>query len=392
MAFENVFGNIDFQAPNRTAFAEQQAFAGMIGDAINTRQRKEAMELERRKVEVQAKELNLDKMAQGEILKMQKGLPYDESVIRAASVFKGSQTYIDPYTQQMVTKPTLAQRAGIGAGGRVNLETGAGTFTGQPVAPVQRTQVTDFFEQQLAPAPDMSMQRPLSVNDLPIDPVYIDDGFGAVQTPDYQPPRNVVSDEPEGFDALPKPTKPELPAGLKGTPRGDLMEYEALSKMGEAEYEARIDFAKQQLKNEKGKKQVGDILDRMAQINQLLKNEDAIIHGDMSGRQKLEAYAATSNIGMEARKVNNPQVQSLAEEYRNLQATLLPFYASAAGLGAKSLDSEGERKSILDSFGSPQGIFEANDRQLNNLRKTFGVDGGVSETPEGAVSWEEYFK
>lgn len=117
MAFENVFGNIDWAAPQRNRNANRAYFADMLGKGIQQAQFAQQMDLKRRQMEADAQEVDLSKMAQVQLLNKANNLPYDQNVIDAYSALKGSQTYIDPRTQSVVTNPTLAERAaGLGGG------------------------------------------------------------------------------------------------------------------------------------------------------------------------------------------------------------------------------------------------------------------------------------
>jgi hypothetical protein len=148
--------------------------------------------------------------------------------------------------------------------------------------------------------------------------------------------------------------------------------------MAAKNYESQIKAAEEEFKSGVANNKVTQVLTRMRQINDSLKDMGAIVSQEMPYAERLKTAASTTQIGQGIRKFDNPEAQALAEEYSNLQSTLLPYYATAAGLGSKSLDSEGERKSILSSFGSPAGIYEANKNQINNLYSLFGVTDGQS--------------
>jgi len=145
------------------------------------------------------------------------------------------------------------------------------------------------------------------------------------------------------------------------------------------DYENQIKLAAEEFKTGQANSKVALVLDRMNKINEALKQKGAIVSSDSSYAQRMAATAATSDLGQGIRKFNDPEAQALAEEYTSLQSTLLPYYASAAGLGAKSLDSEGERKSILQSFGNPAGIYDANLQQLQTLSSLFGVQSATQD-------------
>lgn len=215
--------------------------------------------------------------------------------------------------------------------------------------------------------------------------------------PDYQD--NLQLDQ-TGQDMMAQedaagPVRPtiQVPDYVKNSP-------EVMKKTGETavtlgadiakmDYENQLKLVTEELKTNAGQSKVKTVLDRMNQINEQLKAKNAIVSKDQTLSQRGGAALASSSIGQAGRKVTDPESQALAEEYASLQSTLLPYYAAAAGLGAKSLDSEGERKSILNSFGNPAGIYEANQSQLQTLNKLFG---GQGQAGSGAVSYEEYFK
>lgn len=178
---------------------------------------------------------------------------------------------------------------------------------------------------------------------------------------------------------MPSITPPNMD-GLSPYTREDL-----LKKAGEADIQFQVSQAEEQLKTKRGQQKVTQILDRMSEINNQLKDMGSIQSQGQNVAGRLGTYISTTGTGQEARKVVNPAAQALAEEYKNLQSSLLPFYASAAGLGAKSLDSEGERKSILSSFGDPAGIYEANQRQLQNLAGLFGSE--IKNTPNKRLKY-----
>ena len=156
-----------------------------------------------------------------------------------------------------------------------------------------------------------------------------------------------------------------------------------ITDIAKLDYQEQLRIADETLKSQEGKQKVGNIIARMQQINQALKEKDAIVSVQQGGLSRTKTTLETSPLGQVARKVTDPEAQALASEYEKLQATLLPFFAKASGLGAKSLDSEGERKSIMGSFGDPGGIYETNLNQLQNLEQLFGVQQGSNNDPLG---------
>lgn len=193
-------------------------------------------------------------------------------------------------------------------------------------------------------------------------------------------PKGAMSPDPY-YDNAPK-TRMDA-AKKRVDVEGDIAKQKALTDMdldkymAEKDYDNAIKVANESLKTERGQKKVLDIVDRMTQLNDELKEAGAIVAADNKMGTNLMARGRQTGLGQGLQKVLSPEVQAKIDEYTKLQSSLLPFYASASGLGAKSLDSDGERKAILSSFGDPVGIYDANDNQLNNLRQLFGGDPRV---------------
>lgn len=146
------------------------------------------------------------------------------------------------------------------------------------------------------------------------------------------------------------------------------------------DYKNEIKTSADLLKTKQGKQKVTQILSRMNELNEALKDKGAIVSSNQGALDNFKSYLDTTSVGQEVRKFSDPAVQQYADEYDKLRNTLLPFYASAAGLGAKSLDSDGERQAILSSFGDAGGIYESNKSQLENLSQLFGA--GEQQAPK----------
>jgi len=194
----------------------------------------------------------------------------------------------------------------------------------------------------------------------------------------------------DSFYGMMNVQKPQIDPRAASSPKVQMSIAEAegkgnidlANKMKMAQFDNQIQFANTELKTDQGQQKVQNILDRMGQLNDELQKRGGLVSDSQSFLQRADSAMMTTGLGQGVRKISDPQTQALAEEYRSLQATLLPYYATAAGLGAKSLDSEGERKSILDSFGSPTGIYQANKNQLDNLYVLFG---GTPKQEQGAA-------
>lgn len=210
MAFENVFGNVRFDIPVNQANQNAQQLQSMIGQGIAMAQRKEEMDMKRRQMEMKQQDVDLSKMAQRELLKRQAGLPYDENAIRAYSDFKGSQTYIDPITQQVIRQPSLVDRIGMG---KQQVQTPA--------------QNMGFDVPMSAPAP--APQMPQGFADI------AGDGSYNIKDESSLPPIQDVLPPVAGLEGQPLIDPNAYKAGgiLAGTRAGALKEEESRQKMTE---------------------------------------------------------------------------------------------------------------------------------------------------------------
>lgn len=170
-------------------------------------------------------------------------------------------------------------------------------------------------------------------------------------------------------------------SGVSQTPRGRMATLETGLQMEKGRAEEEYKFAQEKLKSEGGKKIVSGIIDRMEQLNDRLMKYGALVDQNQDVQQRAKAALMGTGVGQSISTVTSPEIQALRNEFKSLQSNLLPFYASAAGLGAKSLDSNAERESLLKSFGDPSGVYMANKEQFKNLRQQFklGEKNGMQE-------------
>lgn len=109
MAFENVFGNVDFMAPVRSEYANQAAFQQMIGQALQNYQAGQDRQLKRKQLEAEVNApIDVKKVGENALLKLDQGLPVTPQEQAAARfVIKtdvGSMRY-NPETMQMEPVP-----------------------------------------------------------------------------------------------------------------------------------------------------------------------------------------------------------------------------------------------------------------------------------------------
>lgn len=308
----------------RGAALQQQAYQKMgqdiqtgVGLYTKGQQRQEEMRL--KEAALAAKGLNLETLAPQIMLKKQQGIPLTEkeqAIAQTYDVFRGAERAYDPQTGGTYAKYDPIFGAIQGA---------------------QPTAIPPLPGQQIPQAAPSAIPQEVvaPVGELPVD----------------------LGDISRFGEKTPATRQAEQKEWATSNIKKKFADVERLQSEGRA--------------NEK----VSIVLDRMDELNSMLKAADGIVSEDSTYAERLQAQISGTAPGQVIAKSATPEVQKLRDEYSKLQSTLLPFYAKAAGLGAKSLDSEGERKSILASFGDPTGIFESNKQQLENLRGLFGVNG-----------------
>lgn len=203
MAFENVFGNIDFMAPTRARQAEASQFQQLLGNAIQGYQEKqrydEQMDLKRAEIEAQKNELNIKRQAETALYKQNLGMPLDEA--DRAAIATMAQIAPPVYTTDRFGR-VVSQPSGWGAlvesQPLPSKPVGAGQDFNPEIARM-RQQLNNTYGGggQLPPRPDVQM---LSVDDLQgfipqngVDPVDGVTPLGNANVP-YNPPQAVVSD------------------------------------------------------------------------------------------------------------------------------------------------------------------------------------------------------
>lgn len=345
-------------------------------------QAKQLGDLQMKKIEKELNATDLEGLAQQSLYAYHQGQPLTpegRAAIETLATLKGSSVKYQPDASgnvRAVSEPNPFQQfLGQFGGQRMpqmsqppqlsSMENYGNNFSVEPldVASIeaQLGDVGNMGGQMMGSSPGLNLpvkggQPPSQLSTMAFDKNYSPEKILNMQTKDY---RNLMLGVPDA-----------------GANTRQLAQESAVKLEAEKQrlsYEDQIKNANEEIKSGQANAKVATVLNRMNEINEALKQKGAIVSSDSNYGQRLAATAATTDLGQGIRKFNDPQAQALAEEYRNLQATLLPYYANAAGLGAKSLDSEGERKSILQSFGDPAGIYDANKQQIGTLSKLFGV-------------------
>lgn len=123
MAFENVFGNVDFRVPERKQARDQAQFMQMLGMGIQKQQFEQQMDMKERQMEAKGSEFNLKRAAETALLKRNMGFPttpQEDAAIQTMGQI-APPTYSTDNFGNVVSRPS-----GWGSVG--------GTYTGAPVS------------------------------------------------------------------------------------------------------------------------------------------------------------------------------------------------------------------------------------------------------------------
>lgn len=218
MAFEN----INWGMPVQAKMNEAANFQSMIGQAIASYQANQERDIKRRQLEMEG--VNVEKVAENALLKQNMGMPLtpkEQAAIQTMGQIGRPQIYMDSYGQQVV-QPSPWASLGLSQGQL------------QPIGAMRPSQAQgDAIYGEIPP---VDLNAPIQSNG---------------KTP-LGPPlnQNMIL----GMETLP-PVAPKMPANempnlkvdgpLAGTPRGALMEAEALLKLKGEKAKANVDVEKQ---------------------------------------------------------------------------------------------------------------------------------------------------
>jgi hypothetical protein len=387
MAFENVFGNIDFQANNKMRMDQNSQFNQLLGQAIAAEQQAQEMEIKRRQMEMKENEFNLGKAAENAAIKLELGMdltPQERAALNVKSKISPPAVYTDQFGNQVVRPSGWANYGGRPAG--------MGTpFNPDPTQQLNYDAQLDQMMPPQSPSPDGAR---LSIEDLqgfsgqipPLDAMELE---GGLPVP-YQGQRDVVSDDYQ---------QPEFKAGgmIANTPKGEIMEQEFKKDVNLAQAKADIQFRKEQMKSEKGKQKVTKTIKQSMQaleeINDKLKAKQAIINNDQGILDNLKNKYGTSWLGRQTTSVTAPEIETLRKNYETTRDSLIPSYIAYFELPSTVVDTEEFQQRILQSFGDPSLTYEANKSALDNMIMQFGLEkneGSINQTqqqPAQANGW-----
>lgn len=312
------------------------------------------------------KGLDFDKLVQRAAINVEsgRGTPEDYQYLKAKDLIEGPKMVFDQATQNLVSSGTIMDRLE---------KSGARQYT-PSFPPLGSAPVT---QEQTMP------QQPVgALNAIPAL------SMGQLEQPmprmGGMPPAALTQQQQDALNARgdvmnrPAPALPQITAPVgsssKTTQAAQETTLDLQKKIKELDYENQIKLANEMRTKGVANNTVSGILSRMSDINDQLLKRKAIVSSSGDMKENIKAGLSSTLPGRNVRKYAAPETQALALEYGNLQSVLLPFYASASGLGSKSLDSNAERESLLKSFGDPYGIYDTNKMQIQNLKNTFGID------------------
>ena len=189
---------------------------------------KQQMDMQRRQLE--AKQLDVGGLAEQAIYKAAQGIPLspqEDAAIKAESVLKGQQTYVDPYTQQVITQPALADRA-AGLLGRLTTPESVQYGVAAPIPQVEQGAPIDRITGQPVSLPDRLG----------------DTGYGQGTNPALTMPYDQIRpklgydgqqlDDAAQYEMTQEPNL-KVTGQLAGTNRGNLMEAESKQRVAETQ-------------------------------------------------------------------------------------------------------------------------------------------------------------
>lgn len=362
MAFEDAFGNIDFQAPTRARQAEANQFQQLLGQAIQNNQR---INMKKAEIEAKANEFNIKRQAETALYKQNLGMPLtpeDEAAISTMSQIAPPVYTTDAYGNP-VARPS--GWSGVSTNRTQGIVPEVGTSRIDQYSPQEDMALNQMMGQ---PAPMPSPDTRLSVDDLAqVPPI----NMGDLNTVPYNAPQDVVSEDdtykaPDRFGA-----------------KGELMEEEFKRESMMAQKKADIQFRKEQMKSEKGREKVTGTIQKtmedLEKLNDELKAKEAIINNDSHVLRNLKTKYGTSIVGRWTGSVTKPAIEALRKEYEVKRDSVIPSYIAYFDIPATVVDTEEMAKRILQSFGDPSLSFEANQAALENMRVQFNLPKGQDE-------------
>lgn len=224
MAFENVFGQVDFRTPERARAREQQQFIQMLGMGMQAAQNAREMDMRERQLEAKANEINLKKTAEAALLKKNMGMPVtpqEDAAIKTMGQIAPPSYTTDEFGRA-IARPS--GWASFVAGGVNN------TLSYSGAAPVVGKRVLRVGDTGYG----QGTNRALTQNYEDITPAMLlsdeEDIYKALDAPLPAPEYGAMTPAPQGFALPPTPN-------YQGSPAQEIKAGEA--KIGLKEYAAK---------------------------------------------------------------------------------------------------------------------------------------------------------
>lgn len=382
MAFENVFGNIDFMSPVRSEIAQANQFQQMLGNAISNYQEnkryEEQMDLKRK--EIEAKGYDPKILAQNAAMKIEMGMgdqvtPQE----RAALSFQAKAPptiYTDEF-QNRVVVPNRYQTYSQGVGGGVQ----SPMIGGATMASPQEEMVINQMMGQQAPMPSpdtrlsVDMLQGMDTQVPPMDASQFD-------TVPYNAPQDVVSDERgQEYNLTPQPSIiSQTPFGVK----------EAYGEAKEISKEERA-FQRQKKiiefqKKLESKKESADLLlqnqNAIPLIEEMIKNNRITIDMPYAEMLKLPTRLLDSDAATALDLVNQNRLELAAPLAKQLgvNPTDKDFQASLDRIVDLNASKESREKQLLQLKKRIEGKIGARqDQTSSKVRKRYNPQTGQLE-------------
>lgn len=148
MAFENVFGNVDFQAPARSAQVQAAQFQQALGQGIANYQNQQRLDIQKRQLEQKASEFNLKSTAETALMKKNMGVPTTPE--EEAAIATMAQIAPPVYTTDQFGR-TISRPSGWSSVGSPVPQRAGNTGYGQGTNPAITQNYEDITPAMLAP-------------------------------------------------------------------------------------------------------------------------------------------------------------------------------------------------------------------------------------------------
>lgn len=209
-------------------------------------------------------------------------------------------------------------------------------------------------------------QQPMGADLMPLDQMVMPVQKGLAELPPVETPVDRAGVMGAGQELIEQ-------SGIAGSPVGRRMLLDAGLKLNEKTFDKQVDFAKEQMKTEKGRQQIANKLKDVVRINEQLRKEGGLMTEEGGVSNLLKMATATGKGGL-AEAALSPKTKRLREDYKNAVGGIIPYYIAANNLPATVVDTEQFAQRIINAFGDPSGFYETNVGALGRAAEEFGAD------------------